>query len=404
MVKSADAFRTISEVADWLGVQTHVLRFWESKFTQVKPVKRAGGRRYYRPVDMLLLGGIQKLLHEDGLTIKGVQKILREKGIAHVSALSPEVDGDRSVDLNAPSPDTPIKSAPFTQVAPQDVEPATADVVPFMQDSRPDDAIKPVDRPSFTQDAVVIPDEQVEPTDAAEPTLAQPKTEDDDTGLAKEPIVGSTPENIPQESVIKQELEDEVVARKPEPHVTADADMVTDAQGAVTDTPADLVATPEPEFVTPEPLAKALAAAEQSAVAAEPGVMEEEAAQEETPTPVVEEPIPEPPSFLNRSSKPTAPVTDNLPPEGGAAEPVQTVETHDDVVEVTETSFEAAIPKPKVVDIPDTPFESGITASPRALSALAKTKSLTSAQASKIAPMLTQLRNLRDRMGAARKE
>ena len=325
MVKSADAFRTISEVADWLGVQTHVLRFWESKFTQVKPVKRAGGRRYYRPVDMLLLGGIQKLLHEDGLTIKGVQKILREKGIAHVSALSPEVDGDRSVDLNAPSPDTPIKSAPFTQVGPQDVEPATADVVPFMQDSRPDDAIKPVDRPSFTQDAVEIPDEQVEPTDAAEPTLAQPKTEDDDTGLAKEPIVGSTPENIPQESVIKQELEDEVVARKPEPHVTADADMVTDAQGAVTDTPADLVATPEPEFVTPEPLAKAPAATEQSAVAAEPGVMEDEATQEETPTLVVEEPIAELPSFLNRSSKPTAPVTDNLPPEGGAAEPSQSL-------------------------------------------------------------------------------
>ena len=83
MAKSADAFRTISEVADWLGVQTHVLRFWESKFTQVKPVKRAGGRRYYRPADMQLLGGIQKLLHEDGLTIKGAQKILREKGILY---------------------------------------------------------------------------------------------------------------------------------------------------------------------------------------------------------------------------------------------------------------------------------------------------------------------------------
>ncbi len=58
MSKSPDAFRTISEVADWLGIQAHVLRFWESKFTQVKPIKRAGGRRYYRPADMLLLGGI----------------------------------------------------------------------------------------------------------------------------------------------------------------------------------------------------------------------------------------------------------------------------------------------------------------------------------------------------------
>lgn len=87
MSKSADAFRTISEVAEWLDTPAHVLRFWESKFTQVKPVKRAGGRRYYRPADMRLLGGIKKLLHDDGMTIKGVQKVLREQGIRHVSSL-----------------------------------------------------------------------------------------------------------------------------------------------------------------------------------------------------------------------------------------------------------------------------------------------------------------------------
>ncbi len=92
MSKSPDAFRTISEVAEWLGVQAHVLRFWESKFPQVKPVKRAGGRRYYRPNDMLLLGGIKKLLHDDGLTIKGVQKMLREKGPNHVAELSQGLD------------------------------------------------------------------------------------------------------------------------------------------------------------------------------------------------------------------------------------------------------------------------------------------------------------------------
>lgn len=92
MAKSPDAFRTISEVADWLGVEAHVLRFWETKFTQVKPVKRAGGRRYYRPSDMALLGGIRRLLHDDGLTIRGVQKLLREQGVAHVAALSPEHD------------------------------------------------------------------------------------------------------------------------------------------------------------------------------------------------------------------------------------------------------------------------------------------------------------------------
>ena len=89
MGKSADAFRTISEVADWLEVPAHVLRFWESKFTQVKPVKRAGGRRYYRPADMRLLGGIKVLLHDEGFTIKGVQKVLRDEGVSHVAALSP---------------------------------------------------------------------------------------------------------------------------------------------------------------------------------------------------------------------------------------------------------------------------------------------------------------------------
>lgn len=92
MGKSPDAFRTISEVADWLDRPAHVLRFWESKFSQIKPVKRAGGRRYYRPQDMLLLGGIKKLLHEEGMTIKGVQKVLREHGIKHVSDLSDPLD------------------------------------------------------------------------------------------------------------------------------------------------------------------------------------------------------------------------------------------------------------------------------------------------------------------------
>lgn len=92
MTKSPEAFRTISEVAEWLDVPTHVLRFWESRFTQVKPVKRAGGRRYYRPADMELLGGIKRLLHEDGLTIRGVQKLLREEGVRHVADLSPPAD------------------------------------------------------------------------------------------------------------------------------------------------------------------------------------------------------------------------------------------------------------------------------------------------------------------------
>jgi len=83
--KSPDAFRTISEVAAELEVPQHVLRFWESRFNQIKPVKRAGGRRYYRPDDVDLLRGIQALLYVDGLTIRGVQKILKERGSRHVA-------------------------------------------------------------------------------------------------------------------------------------------------------------------------------------------------------------------------------------------------------------------------------------------------------------------------------
>ena len=83
--KAAEAFRTISEVAELLDTPAHVLRFWESKFTQIKPLKRGGGRRYYRPEDVALLRGIRGLLYVDGLTIKGVQKVLRERGLRHVA-------------------------------------------------------------------------------------------------------------------------------------------------------------------------------------------------------------------------------------------------------------------------------------------------------------------------------
>uniref|UniRef100_UPI001CD2DA61 MerR family transcriptional regulator n=1 Tax=Xinfangfangia pollutisoli TaxID=2865960 RepID=UPI001CD2DA61 len=87
MDKSPEAFRTISEVAEALETPAHVLRFWESRFPQIRPVKRAGGRRYYRPSDVALLSGIKRLLHDEGMTIRGVQKILREQGIRHVSGL-----------------------------------------------------------------------------------------------------------------------------------------------------------------------------------------------------------------------------------------------------------------------------------------------------------------------------
>ena len=78
--KSPEAFRTISEVSKDLSLPQHVLRFWETKFVQIKPIKRGGGRRYYRPEDVRLLKGIKSLLYNDGYTIRGVQKVIKENG------------------------------------------------------------------------------------------------------------------------------------------------------------------------------------------------------------------------------------------------------------------------------------------------------------------------------------
>ena len=99
MNKAPDAFRTISEVADDLDLPQHVLRFWESRFPQIRPMKRGGGRRYYRPEDIDLLRGIRHLLYGEGYTIRGVQRILREQGLRTVQS----VGQGRAVALPAPS-------------------------------------------------------------------------------------------------------------------------------------------------------------------------------------------------------------------------------------------------------------------------------------------------------------
>jgi DNA-binding transcriptional MerR regulator len=98
MSKTEDAFRTISEVADELGVPKHVLRFWESRFPQIRPMKRGGGRRYYRPEDLALLRGICQLLHEERYTIKGVQRILRDQGVEAVKRLGTETRAEPRTD------------------------------------------------------------------------------------------------------------------------------------------------------------------------------------------------------------------------------------------------------------------------------------------------------------------
>lgn len=103
MAKSAEAFRTISEAADELGVAQHVLRFWETKFSFIRPMKRAGGRRFYRPSDIAILATIRRLLHHDGYTIKGVQKLYRQKGLRLSETEAPEPDRVQPQSLAPPS-------------------------------------------------------------------------------------------------------------------------------------------------------------------------------------------------------------------------------------------------------------------------------------------------------------
>jgi len=122
MEKSPDAFRTISEAADELDLPQHVLRFWETRFSTIKPLKRGGGRRYYRPEDVLLLKGIRHLLYDQGFTIKGVQKILKDQGARHVAAIG---NGGAVDALPPPTPEpageieeTPVIAARDENVTP----------------------------------------------------------------------------------------------------------------------------------------------------------------------------------------------------------------------------------------------------------------------------------------------
>ena len=109
-VKGPDAFRTISEVAEELDLPQHVLRFWETRFNQIKPMKRGGGRRYYRPEDVDLLRGIRLLLYAEGFTIRGVQRLLKEKGTGFVTSVGQS--GSVETMTGADAADTEPRPAP----------------------------------------------------------------------------------------------------------------------------------------------------------------------------------------------------------------------------------------------------------------------------------------------------
>lgn len=274
MGKSPDAFRTISEVADWLDTQPHVLRFWESKFTQVKPVKRAGGRRYYRPNDMMLLGGIKKLLHDDGMTIKGVQKILREQGIRNVSAMSPILDdADQEIAQS-------VQEAPFEAVEPEEDRGTVLHFQsPAPQPTTATTAQTASTRPAATQPVTGSGTEI--PADielAATDQITQDRLPEDDTPVPQEtipePIVKAAPTGTP-EPIVEPDpvLDPETVAdasatdalttttlpafiRRSAPPVDNSPEIAAVAEPAQPDRPAAVqppVIAPLPELTKPTP-------------------------------------------------------------------------------------------------------------------------------------------------------
>ncbi|MEP5758116.1 MAG: MerR family transcriptional regulator [Litoreibacter sp.] len=203
--KAKNAFRTISEVAAWLGVPAHVLRFWESKFPQIKPVKRAGGRRYYRPEDMRLIGGIKVLLHEQGITIRGVQKRIKDEGISAISALSP--------DVNAPTANT-LSKAKETAV------------------SEPTSSSSKTNRDSDTKEETIDTNEDVSPPSARVVDTIDPIADVHDTDPAIASNTGSVTSSDHQTEHVQQQVE----GAHQEPHLDAPREEQPEAFAVPSDT------------------------------------------------------------------------------------------------------------------------------------------------------------------------
>ncbi|WP_227269405.1 MerR family transcriptional regulator [Roseobacter weihaiensis] len=387
MSKSPDAFRTISEVADWLGVQAHVLRFWESKFAQVKPIKRAGGRRYYRPTDMLLLGGIKKLLHDDGLTIKGAQKLLRENGVAFVSDMSQPLD-----DLTMAVIEGNIDDA--KQETPQVAQP---------------DAGTPVSKGDAVEQVSAV-EETTEVEDTA-PDLPAPDT--------PEEVLTTSDLHAPLPAG-QEELSEDLHAESDEPG-EAPRDDTAERQP-------DLLEAAEPPSEAPATTPAPLEVQEDTPATEDPPEIEEAdampsfRARPRTPDPEHEVPADAAPVAENETpaeARPETPVAEEAPllspqehaapqqEDTGAAaaapdgqnpvdEPALAVEMPDPAPQEP--------PKPNVVDIPPVPDATEISVNPSALSALAKIKRLTPEQAHEIKPLLARLTRLRASMASPRKE
>lgn len=176
--KAPDAFRTISEVADDLDIPQHVLRFWETRFTQIKPMKRSGGRRYYRPDDVDLLRGIRRLLYGEGYTIRGVQRILKENGIKAVQGL---VDGNAAPAFAPPRPDA--KRAPVDDEPDDESVEAEAEIdeqedeeeaVPVVARREPELAVRREPMMQVRREPGVVPRREPDLSPRREPDIAAP--------------------------------------------------------------------------------------------------------------------------------------------------------------------------------------------------------------------------------------
>ncbi len=189
MDKSPHAFRTISEVAQWLETPAHVLRFWESRFPEIAPVKRAGGRRYYRPEDMRLIAGIKHLLHTEGHTIKSVQERLKAEGAAAVGALSDcALPGNEDADTAVMEAEAPEAAA--LQAAPEH----DSEIPPigfFFDDSADADPAE-AQSGTFAQTATQAP-----PVPEAAPAVEVPPVDDSPTFEAGAAVTLAPPDAAP---------------------------------------------------------------------------------------------------------------------------------------------------------------------------------------------------------------
>ena len=280
MEKGPDAFRTISEVADDLDLPQHVLRFWETRFTQIKPMKRGGGRRYYRPDDVDLLRGIRHLLYGEGYTIRGVQQILKDQGLRYVQTIgrSAETEPGRlrdvdyaedaaeeqsaSVSASAGSRGGVVSFAPPPRARPEPEMPRQE--IPRTLEPRIVEVSRPqVQQPEpYDDDGPAIPFRRFAPVpDREEPPRMAPRPQAEERGY--EPVAAPEerydPRMMPEEQPLQEERYEPRVSYEPrvhaEPrvHVEPVAYQEPRIQREVRYEPRPVAPQPEPRVVAPQP-------------------------------------------------------------------------------------------------------------------------------------------------------